>query len=79
MMVADNWPLYTYVDIPLNKSSVSSYNSNLQHSQCLHRISDEFDVILMDNKCAFLSKTRTFLSDPKLLNDGVHCKLLFIG
>jgi hypothetical protein len=26
----------------------------------------------MDNKCAFLSKTRTFLSDPKLLNGSVH-------
>ena len=70
-MVADNGPLYAYVDIPLKKSAVSSYNSNLQHEQCLHCISDQFDVILMDKNGAFLSKTRTFLSDPKLLNGSV--------
>ena len=32
----------------------------------------QFDVILMDKKCAFLSKTRTFLSDPKLLKRSVY-------
>jgi hypothetical protein len=31
VMVADNGLLYTYEDIPLKKSAVSSYNSNLQH------------------------------------------------
>jgi hypothetical protein len=35
MMVADSGPLY-------------SYNSHLQHEQCLHCVSDHFDVILMD-------------------------------
>jgi hypothetical protein len=36
---------------------------------CLHCISDQFDVILIgQKKHAFLSKTRTFLSDPKILN-----------
>ena len=29
----------------------------------------------MDKKCAFLSKTRTFLSDPKLLNGSVYFDL----
>ena len=32
----------------------------------------KFDVVLMDKKCALLSKTRTFLSDPKLFNGSVH-------
>ena len=32
----------------------------------------------MDKKCAFLSKTRTFLSDPKLLNGSV-CVLDKLG
>ena len=27
----------------------------------------------MDKKCALLSKTRTFLSDPKLLKSSVYC------
>jgi hypothetical protein len=31
VMVADNEPLYAYVDIPFKKSAVSSYNSHLQH------------------------------------------------
>ena len=31
-----------------------------------------FYVILMDNKIAFLSKTRTFLRDPKLFNGSVY-------
>ena len=39
----------------------------------LHCISDQFDVILMGQKCAFLSKTRKCLSDPKLLNGSVYC------
>jgi hypothetical protein len=39
-----------------------------------HCISDQFDVILMDGKCDFLSKTRTFLSDPKALDGGVDCE-----
>jgi hypothetical protein len=69
---ADNWPLYACVEIPFKKSAVSSYNSHLQHEQCLHCISDQFDVILMDKKCAIPSKTRTFLSDPKPLNSSVH-------
>ena len=60
-----------YVDSPFKKSAVSRYNSHLKHQQCLHCISDQFDVILMDIKCAFLSKTRTFLSDPKLFNGSV--------
>jgi hypothetical protein len=33
--------------------------------------SDQFDVNLMVQKCAFLSKTRTFLSNLKLLNSSV--------
>jgi hypothetical protein len=49
-MAADDGPLYTYVDFPFEKSAVSSYNSNLQHEQCLHCISDQFDVILNGQK-----------------------------
>ena len=33
----------------------------------------------MDKKIAFLSKTRTFLSDPKLLNGRVHAALAVIS
>ena len=74
MMVADNGPLYAYVDILL-KSAISSYNSNIQHKQCLNCISDHF-VILMDKKCAFLLKNRIFLSYPKLLNACVFLNAL---
>ena len=58
-MVADNGPLYAYVDIPLKyvyifkkiqNSAVSSYNSHLQHEQCLYCISDQIDVILKRTK-----------------------------
>ena len=35
-------------------------------------MSDQLDVILMDKKLAFLSKTRTFLGDPKHLNGSVY-------
>ena len=78
-MFADNGSLYAYVDIPFKKSAVSSYNSHLQHSQCLHCISDQFYVILkLTQKNAFLSKTRTFLSDPKLLNGSVHAANLYV-
>jgi hypothetical protein len=31
VMVADYGPLYAYVDIPFNKSAVSSYSSHLEH------------------------------------------------
>ena len=58
MMVADNGPLY-YSDIPLKM-------------ECQDCISVQFNVILMDRKCVFLSKTRTFLTDPKLLNGSVY-------
>ena len=70
-MVADNGPLYAYVDIP-QKNLPFPATSHFQHKQCLHCISDQFDVILMDKKSAFLSKTRTFLSDPKLLNGSIY-------
>ena len=33
-------------------------------------MTDQFDVILMDKKLAFLSKTRTFVSDSKHLNSS---------
>jgi hypothetical protein len=63
-MVADNGPLYT-CDIPLK----------IQHELFLHCISDQFDVILMDKSFAFLSKTRTFLSDGKLLDSSISGRL----
>ena len=47
----------------------SSYNGHLVHKQCKF---DQFEVILMGKNVAFLSKTWTFLSEPKLLNDSVH-------
>ena len=65
VMVADNGPLYTYVDIPQRKSTVSSYNSYLQHYQCLHCISDQFDVILMDQKICFSFKNKDISKWPQ--------------
>ena len=32
----------------------------------------------MDKKCAFLSKTRIFLSDPKLLNGSVYFAQIYV-
>ena len=42
----------------------------MYHMNNVYTISDQFDI-LMDKNFAFLSKTRTFLSDPKLLNGSV--------
>jgi hypothetical protein len=47
------------------KSAVSSYNSHLQHEQCLHCISDQFDVILMDKKNCFSLKNMDISKWPQ--------------
>jgi hypothetical protein len=73
-MVADNGPMQIFH----TKSAVSCYNSHLQDEQCLHCISDQFDVTLMDKKFAFLPKTTTFLSDPKLLNGSVYVYITYL-
>ena len=58
-----------------SKSAISSFNSHLQHQQCLHYISDQVAIWGYVNwKKCFLSKTRIFLSDSKLLNDNVYIK-----
>lgn len=69
----------------------SSYNKHHEHvPHCAlvysffhrrllqHCISDQFDVILMDKTIGFLTKTRTFLSDAKLLNGSVHVNITSI-
>ena len=53
-MVADNGPLYAYVDI--FPATIVIYNIK----QCLHCISDEFDVILMAKNVFFFQKQGHF-------------------
>ena len=77
MMVADKGPLYAYVDIPLKNQPFPATIVNYNIKQCLHCMSDQFDV--NGQKCAFLSKTRTFLSDPKLLNGSAYFSYQLIG
>jgi hypothetical protein len=53
--------------VVFGKENISIGIGQKCHIGCItsrHCISDQFDVILMD-------KTRTFLSDPKLLNGSV--------
>ena len=60
-MVADNGPLYAYVDIPFEKNqpfpaTIVIYNIN----KCLHCISDQFDVFLMDKNKNISNWPQTF-------------------
>ena len=76
-MVADNGALHLCI-YSIKKSAVSSYNSRIQHEQCLQCISDQFDVILMDKNMCFSIKNKNISkSDPKLLKGSV-CIWLYI-
>ena len=60
VMVADNGPLYPYVDIPLKNlpfpATIVIYNMNKVYTEFLIN----FVVILMDKKCVFFQKQGHF-------------------
>ena len=63
MMVADDWPLYIYVDIPLffiffNQPFPATIADVVNDS--LHPISDQFDVILWTIVFIFFQKQGHF-------------------
>ena len=68
-MVADNGPLYTYVDIPF-PATIVIYNINNVYII----FSDQFDI-LMDKMCFSLKNKDIFLSNPKLLKVFFWCSL----